>query len=434
MSAHRIFPGWSLVGAVLVALMLCGTTTVVGTFGILTAHLTRSFGWTQGTMATGLSLFLLSTTIAVPLVGETVDRIGSRRTAICGVIAFAIVLAAAGWSIGSLPAFLAFYILFGLAGAFTNPIVYIKALSAWFDRRRGFALGLAVAGQGLGAAVLSPLVEYVSEVADWRFAFYLLSVALLVLVLPLILLFVRDDPTALGLAADGGGAPAQIEEISAPGLTLGEAMRTSAFWIIITVFALFGLTSYALSSHFVYLMLHRGVGTLPQIAWLSSVAGVAMIAGRLLFGWLLDRYPVPLVGAAGSLCAVAALFLLLHITTIGPVAITMAALMGMAMGAETDLLSILVGRYFGRRAISRIYSWHNVSFLVGAAAGPPLFAFLLSRFADERGPIFVLIGLGLLSAVLLLLLRRPASSLIPTTASNLLSSRIVESSCGRRPR
>lgn len=431
MSAAWRFPGWHLVAAVLVALMLCGTTTVVATFGVLTAHWTRAFGWTQGSMAGGLSLFLLSTTLAVPVVGEAVERFGSRRTAIGGIIAFAGLLAVAGASITSLPGLMVFYTLAGAVGAFTNPIVYIKAVSAWFDRRRGLALGLAVAGQGLGAAVLPPLVERISEAFGWREAFYLLAAGLVLLVMPLLLAFVRDDPTACGAQPDGDeavGRTAPLGDAEA-GLTLREALRTRAFWIIIAVFLLFGMTSYALTSHFVYLMLHRGVGTLPQIAMLSSVAGVAMIVGRLIFGWLLDRCPIPLVGAGGALCAVAALVLLVRVTSIDPLAWTMAALMGAAMGAETDLLSILVGRYFGRRALSRIYSWHNVSFLLGAAAGPPLFAELLAHFPDPSGPILFLITLSALSALLLLMLGNPgggvsgAPLLLPDDPRSAVSAR-----------
>jgi len=402
MSARPLYRGWHMVGAVLVALMLCGTTTIVATFGIVTAHLTRSLGWTQGAMATALSLFLLATTLAVPVVGIAVDRFGSRRTAAAGIIAFAALLALAGGTITSLRGLMLFYSLFGAVGAFTNPIVYIKALSAWFDRRRGFALGLAVAGQGVGGAILPMAVEYVSEAFGWRYAFYALAAALMLFVLPLVALFVRDDP------AEAAADPAHIDHSMAQsGLTVAQALRTRAFWIIIAVFLLFGMTSYALTANFVALMLERGAGTLPQIAMLSSLAGVAMIAGRLVFGWLLDRFPVPIVGAGGVLCAAAALAILLRVDTIGIAAVTMSVLMGIAMGAETDLLSILVGRYFGQRAISRIYAWHNVSFLLGAAMGPPLFATLRGRFASGDIPILTLIALVILSAALLLMLRKP---------------------------
>ncbi|MDQ1158871.1 MFS family permease [Sphingomonas sp. SORGH_AS 950] len=405
MSTRSLYRGWHMVGAVLVALMLCGTTTIVATFGIVTAHLTRSLGWTQGAMATALSLFLLATTLAVPVVGIAVDRFGSRRTAAAGIIAFAALLALAGGTITSLRGLMLFYSLFGAVGAFTNPIVYIKALSAWFDRRRGFALGLAVAGQGVGGAILPMAVEYVSEAFGWRYAFYALAAALMLFVLPLVALFVRDDPAE---AAADAADPEHIDHSMAQsGLTVAQALRTRAFWIIIAVFLLFGMTSYALTANFVALMLERGAGTLPQIAMLSSLAGVAMIAGRLVFGWLLDRFPVPIVGAGGVLCAAAALAILLRVDTIGIAAVTMSVLMGIAMGAETDLLSILVGRYFGQRAISRIYAWHNVSFLLGAAMGPPLFATLLGRFASADIPILTLIAFVILSAALLLMLRKP---------------------------
>lgn len=405
---HRIFPGWPLVGAIMIALALCGTTVIVSTFGLLTAQWARSFGWSQGAMATGLSLFLLSTVLAVPLVGEIVDRCGSRRTAIGGIVTFAVILVAAGLSIGSLPLLFLFYILFGFAGAFTNPIVYIKALSKWFDRKRGLALGLAVAGQGVGAALLPPLIQTAIETFGWRSAFHVTAAGLLLFALPAILLFVRDDPAEAGAYPDGAvGADGPRSAGPAIDLMPTEAVRTSAFWIIVIVFALFGAVGYALTSQFVYLMLHRGVGTLQQIAMLLSVAGAAMILGRLFFGWLFDRYSIPLVGAAGASCGSIALLLLLGVDSVGPAAVAMSVLMGVAMGAETDLLSLLVSRYFGQAAISRIYSWHNVSFLAGAALGPPMFAALLGQFPAPTVPVAVLVAMNLLATALLLLLRRP---------------------------
>ena len=200
----KIFPGWLLVGAVLVALMLSGATVIVSSFGIVTAHLTDRFGWSQVTMAGALSVALLATTLAVPLVGLTVDRFGTRRTAIAGSLAFAAVLASAGLMVRSLPGFYGFYALLGVVGAFTNPIVYIAALSAWFDRQRGVALGLAVAGQGLGGAVLPVGIETIARQGGWAMAFAGMAVAVVLVAVPLILAFVHDHPAARGCLPDHG--------------------------------------------------------------------------------------------------------------------------------------------------------------------------------------------------------------------------------------
>ncbi|HZV11322.1 MAG TPA: MFS transporter, partial [Novosphingobium sp.] len=381
----KIFPGWLLVGAVLVALMLSGATVIVSSFGIVTAHLTDRFGWSQVTMAGALSVALLATTLAVPLVGLTVDRFGTRRTAIAGSLAFAAVLASAGLMVRSLPGFYGFYALLGVVGAFTNPIVYIAALSAWFDRQRGVALGLAVAGQGLGGAVLPVGIETIARQGGWAMAFAGMAVAVVLVAVPLILAFVHDHPAARGCLPDHGhsrpggqAGPGGPAGAAAPhGLSLAEALRCRSFWIIMAVLALLGLTTYAYSGHLVALMRARHIATIGQAALLASVSGATMILSRVAFGWLFDRFALPLVGAGGiALCALAQ-FLLLRLDHFGPMVLVMGMLFGASMGAETDLLTLLVGRYFGTRALSRIYSWQNVAFLAGAAVGPVLFSALM---------------------------------------------------------
>lgn len=377
---------------------------MVGTFGIITGHWTDSYGWTQPEMASALSIFLLATTLAVPAVGIAVDRFGTRRTAIAGVITFAGMLTFAGFGIQSLRSLFVFYALLGIVGAFTNPITYIAAISAWFDQRRGFALGLAVAGQGLGGALLPLFAEATSENLGWQWAFFGMAALLLLLVLPLIWRFVWDDPARFGEVPDGkafsaGSPPVKVQ---ASGITLEQAIRTRTFWIIMITFALFGLTAYALAGHLVALIRERHIATLPQAAVMGSVSGIAAIFGRLAFGWLLDRFPVPIVGAGGVLLGVMAQFLLLNLDHFGPMALMMAMLFGASMGAETDLLSLLVGRYFGTVALSRIYSWQNVSFLVGAAIGPPFFALLLVSFDGLTVPILILAAISIASALLML--------------------------------
>jgi MFS family permease len=129
---------------------------------------------------------------------------------------------------------------------------------------------------------------------------------------------------------------------------------------------------------------------------MGGVAGLSMVAGRVVFGWFMDRFHAPYVGAVGVLMLTTAAlsFPLLH--AFGPLALIWAMMTGMATGAETDLLTLLVSRYFGNLALSRIYSWHNVTFLVGAAAGPPLFALCV---ASLGGPLWALGSVAVVSGL-----------------------------------
>lgn len=401
----KVFRGWSVVAATAVALVICGTTFAAATFGVLTAYVGRTFGWSQAAMSLGLSIFLVSTTAAVPVVGWMTDRFGSRRVGLSGVLALAVAIAGGTLLNGSIASLYLFYGVVGVAGAFTNPVAYLRAISLWFDRRRGLALGVAVAGQGAGGALLPVLLARLADAYGWRGALLAISAILVVVVAPVVALFVKDDPARYGELPDGGPAPGAAAPAEGPaGFTLPQALKRPAFWLILATLGLFGLAGYAMTGNAVYLLTHERGFTLAQAAILQSIAGLSLLLGRIVFGHMMDRWHAPLVGAGGVLLTAASAWILLRLDHFGPLAVAWAVMGGAAGGAETDLLTLLVGRYFGRRALAQIYSWHNVAFLIGAAIGPPLFG---AGLALAHGPTIPVLGVGLVAVVsagLLLLL------------------------------
>ncbi|WP_374574701.1 MFS transporter [Phenylobacterium sp.] len=402
----KLFRGWTVVAATAFALVISGTTFAAGTFGVLTARWGKVFHWGQDEMALGLSIFLISATLAVPVVGRVVDRFGSRRVAMAGIAAMAAVMAAGVAIGGSVASLYLFYAAIGITGAFTNPVVYLRALSLWFDKRRGLALGLAVAGQGIGGAILPTLVERLMEVFDWRVCLLILAGAMVVVIGPVVALCIKDDPAEVGETADGiaPDPDAPVPAGPLPGLTLQEALGQRSFWLILLVLGLFGVASYALLGHGVYLLTEVRSLSLREAAMLQSISGMSLLLGRVAFGYLMDRVHAPLVGAAGVLMTTGAAVLLLRLDSFGPLAFAWAVMVGASTGAETDLLSLLVGRYFGKRALSQIYSWHNVAFLVGAAVGPPLFGLGLHVTGGATIPILGVGAVAFVAALLLLLL------------------------------
>lgn len=406
---QRVFRGWGVVAATAVALVICGTTFAASTFGILTIHLGRAFGWSQPAMSLGLSIFLVSTTVAVPFVGRLTDRFGSRRVGLCGVLALAAAIASGTLLTHSILSLYGFYALVGVAGAFTNPVAYLRAISLWFDRKRGLALGIAVAGQGAGGALMPILMVQVAGALGWRGALLTISGILVLIVAPVVALFIKDDPAQYGEVADGGPKPAPESGATSPptvvtGLTMAQALRRPAFWLIMATLGLFGLSAYALTGHAVYLLTRVQSLTLGQAAILQSIAGISLLGGRVVFGYMMDRWHAPLVGAAGVLLTTVGAVMLLNIHVFGGFAILWAVMIGASGGAETDLLTLLVSRYFGRRALAEIYSWHNVAFLIGAAAGPPLFGAGLALTGAATIPVLGVGVVALVAAGLLLLL------------------------------
>ncbi|MGH7059464.1 MAG: MFS transporter, partial [Stellaceae bacterium] len=140
-------PWWVVVGAV-VGLFVCNGPVLAFTFGVFLKPIMADTGWTRGEASFALSFGGIFSAIAVPVLGSMMDRWSIRRVALPGIVAFALCLCLMGLTPASLIVFTMLFSLTEIAGAIQTPLAYAKAISAWFDRRRGLALGIAMAGVG----------------------------------------------------------------------------------------------------------------------------------------------------------------------------------------------------------------------------------------------------------------------------------------------
>lgn len=248
--------------------------------------------------------------------------------------------------------------------AATTPIPYSAVISRWFDRRRGLTLGLIMIGMGVGTVVMPPVAQRLIANFGWRTPFASVGWAILLIPIGVVRAFLQDDPKQKGLLQDGGekavtgaimdgqapGLPAQQSKggiAGNPGVEWPEIWGTPLFWLLISAFFLAGASVHACVLHMAALLNDRGL-TAQNAALGSSIVGVAIIAGRLSSGYLQDRIFAPRVAIAifGMLALGIAM---LWTGSGGPVALAAAFLVGLGMGAETDIIAFFMSRYFGIR-------------------------------------------------------------------------------------
>jgi len=250
----------------------------------------------------------------------------------------------------------------GLGAAGQTPLIYAKAISARFDHKRGLALGIAMAGVGLGAALVPQFAQALIRVAGWRGAYAGLGVLTFALAFPAVALFVGKP------APDHEPVAHKISTTEVPGLTGLQALRTARFWSLAISFFIVSGTTGGVISHLVPLLTDRGVS--PQTATgMVGIAGVALIGGRLFAGFLLDRIHAPYVAATFFLAPLMGIIVLL--STLGPEGAAVGAvLVGIGLGAEVDLIAFLLSRYLGMRSFGEIYGYFFAIFMLGAGLGP----------------------------------------------------------------
>ena len=383
-------PWWVVVGAV-TGLIVCNGPVLAFTFGVFLKPIMADMGWDRGTASGALAFGELFGAITVPLLGLMMDRWSIRRIALPGIVAFAAGLGLMGLTPHSLPVFVLFFTLVSIAGAIQTPLGYTKAIAAWFDRRRGLALGIAMAGVGIGGMIVPQVAQQLIAHLGWRGAYASLGALVLLIALPAVGLWVREP-------RHGEGERRTAAAGQQPGLTAREAVGTVRFWLLAAAFFLVAMALLGSSAHVVPLLTDRGLSP-AQATATFGLFGLATLTGRVVTGFLVDRIFAPYVVAVFWFAPVAGFAALMSGTGFLPAAGVF--LIGLGLGSEVDMLAFLNSRYFGQRAFGQLYGYFFMSFALGGALGRFLAGYLFDR-AGSYGPALIGAAAALVTAVVLL--------------------------------
>ena len=207
-------------------------------------------------------------------------------------------------------------------------------------------------------------------------------------------------PVALLLPEPSPKKVIENEPASLPGMTFAEAIRTRQYWALTIAFFFAGVTINGALVHVVPLLTDRGIPVGAAVSAISA-AGLALIVGRVIAGYVMDRVFAPyvaLVFLGGPILGLAILGL--NPAFVGPIVGTI--LLGLGIGAEIDLMSFLVTRYFGVRAFGALHGLMFAIFVVGNAAGAAALGWSF-QLLKSYGPAFVVFEILLVIACILFL-------------------------------
>jgi predicted MFS family arabinose efflux permease len=351
---------WSVVVGAVAGLTVCNGPVLLFTSGVFLKPIAADMQWRRSTVSFALSLAAFTSALATPILGRMMDRWGIRTVALPGLMLFALSLAALSLTPPSPAVFMFLAALAGTMSSVQTPLPYAKAISAWFDDRRGLALGVAMAGVGLGAIVMPQIARSLIDWAGWRGAYVGMGAITFAVAFPAVALAIREP----GAHAECGDAHAMLSR--GTGVTAREAARTSQFWLMACVFLLAGAAINGASTHIVPLLTDRGL-TPAAATGMFGVMGLSTLVGRPFIGLLLDRIFAPYVAAGFFLAPLVGLPLLT--TGSGAAPALGVVLLGLALGAEIDLIAFLTTRYLGQRAFGEIYGYLFMAFVLGSSIG-----------------------------------------------------------------
>jgi predicted MFS family arabinose efflux permease len=249
-------------------------------------------------------------------------------------------------------------------------------------------------GASLGAMILPVFAQSIISRSGWRTAYASLGGLALLLGLPLSWRYIRERGV--------------VENKSAPiahsGMTWQQGLRSSAFWIITAILFVSSISMNGAITHLSALLTDRGL-TAGNAALCAAVLGGSSLIGRVVVGWLLDRFFGPRVALVINLITALGIFLLARATSF-PAGCLAAALIGVGAGGEAAITPYLLTRYFGLRAFSTLYGLTWTFYAAAGAIGPVI----LGRAFDATGSyasLLILLATALgLAAVTNLLLPR----------------------------
>lgn len=399
--------GWKPLLAALIGTM-CGLITITNySQGFMVGPVSAEFGWTPAQFFLSFTVMMCVGMVAGPLVGQWAERVGIRVLGIIGLVGHCAAYFLISFNNGSLVLWYGSFALLSILAAGSLPIIWTAVLNGWFQKHRGKAIGITMAGTGVGAFLLPPVAEFLIVNYGWRMAYRAIGLGALVLSLPIVVAFFRENLQANESAAEQSDDPkhANTSTDHRWGLTRGEALRSAKFWALGAVLFITALVIVGLLSNFERIMSEQGLER-SEIAKIAALMGLTVVVGRLLVGALVDRFWAPAVASCFIAMPIVAMVLLLNLEITFQTGVLVAVLIGLAAGAELDMLAYLTGRYFGPAHYPAIFGAVYAFFTVGAGIAPPVYGALAQANGGYGVVLMVSIGLAVVSIVLFLALGR----------------------------
>ncbi|MCD2499906.1 MULTISPECIES: MFS transporter [Microbacterium] len=376
----RIHPAWFVAGAALVALI--GAAGFRAAPGVLMVPLHEEFGWSMTQISLAVTVNLVLYGVTAPFAAGLMQRFGIRRVTTAALLVIAAGAALTVFIDAPWQLLLTWGLLIGLGTGSMALVFAATVTDTWFVKRRGLVSGVLTAGSATGQLIFLPVIATTAEELGWRIASLIIAGGALVVV-PVVVLLLRDRPSDIGVLAYGAAA-ADVETAVAPAaevtmapresavrLALGalrEASRSRAFWALAVGFAICGATTNGLvGTHFIPSAHDHGM---PQTtaAGLLAVVGIFDIAGTVLSGWLTDRVNPRILLAAYYALRGVSLFLLptLLSATVQPSLVVFIVIYGLDWVATVPPTIALCRELFGARG-PLVFGWVFAAHQVGAA-------------------------------------------------------------------
>lgn len=394
MKAGRLNRWWTVAAGALANAFGAGPIMVYG-YGIMAEGMLADFGWSRADAASFFSAFLIGSGIGIVALGWLISRLGVRLPSAALAAIFGISFAAVALLP---PSHLLFWIVFlvvGIGGAACTAMPYAVTISGTFDKYRGLALGLVVAGSATSAPLFPQVAGTLTRIWGWQSNFVILGTISAIVSVVGLSFFVRTPAGAVVGSADYPTETRSPREIY---------FANRAFWLIGGAILAASIATFGGMASLVGYLTEEGFEA-RLVANAISVAAIFSLVGRVLVGYLLDKIHAPWVSA--FIFAMASSGFAILLSSPGPLgAFLGAAFIAIAIGSEADILTYLISRYFPLVEFSRVVSVIWLCWAWGGGVGTSIIG---ASLAGGYGyvPAFILFAALLVAGAAMLLALGP---------------------------
>lgn len=416
----NVFYGWWIVTAGIV-LCLFGYGGWYYSFGALFNPILTEFGWSRATTSLAFSFARLEGGIEGLITGPLVDKFGPR------------ILIRIGWTMAALGFFMMYFIdsfwmfivsyslllTLGMDAGLYIPLQ--TTIAKWFNKKRGLALGLLTSGGALGGALIVPLVAWLIVNYGWRSSVLVLAGAAFVIGWAMSFVLKPHGPEHYGLHMDGakrkqaadttmavqGESMSASDSVESEGLTLKEAMRTRAFWQLVTA-AIFAQTALsAIVVHQIPFIEDMGISKVVAASALGTMT-LMSVPGRLTGGWLADRLNVQHLYFIASIIQAIGLFIFARATSMSGVWLFV-VIYGLSYGMRITIDPAMRAKLFGHKAFGSIMGYLGAFAIIGSFAGPFFAGWIYDTTNSYTIAFLTFSGAMLIAGTLVVLIKPPMS-------------------------
>lgn len=412
-SGKQLYYGWIIVIAGFL-LNFVNTGLPMYTFSLFATSVSEGLMVSRTQVMIANSIWTVCFAVFTPFVGAQLEKGKVKRIMLLGALLIGVGLLGMNF-VNSLAMFYSCYGLNGVGGAFVGPGIHTALPAIWFDKRRGLAVGIVNCGAGVGAIISPKIALYMIQNYSWRAGYTLFGIVSVVILVPLALWVIKAKPQDMGLLPDGltqeqFDALPRRSQPAVAGLTRNQAFKTPVFWMMALALFTVGFAQIGVmqnqAAHLGSINFDMAVA-----AGALSIIGIMTTVSKFVYGGIVDRFGYKAGVILGYLPLVIGI-IMLAVARPGYSSAYMygyAILFGLGLGSWTPIITVAIGKELGAKYFGSIWGMLFAIRTAGDMFGAPVLSAMADAFGTYRIPLFITVGLVVVSMILIVALYKPSA-------------------------